>query len=367
VAVDHAGNETKRELNLAAALTAAPPAPVKSPAINPLLGNVLNPKAVVAPAVGPGATPVPSGAETLVTVDPVTLQPQGTGVPIPPLPQNLPGSLPPLPPSSSALPRPPLFTSETSSRLAGGQLFDPAAKTPAPLPNTLYEVKSTALVTREPSPPNRHLAAQARMALDYKVDALGASGVGRVEIWYTRDLGQSWHKLCEDADKQSPADITLPAEGVFGVSMVVSNGRGFGANPPKTGDTPDFWIELDSTRPQADITAIRAADDGALHITWAARDKNLGDDPIELSYAASRQGPWQIIARGLKNDGAYRWTPPAEVGPQAFFRVTVRDQAGNVTNAETSQPVPIDDHSRPRGRVLGISPTAERTPVAPVP
>jgi hypothetical protein len=241
-------------------------------------------------------------------------------------------------------------------------LFDPtAAKAPQPNPNTLYEaVKTASLLQREPAPASRHLANSPRMFLDYKVDALGASGVGRVEIWYTRDLGQSWHKLSDDSDRQSPAEINLPGEGTYGVSLVVSNGRGFGANPPKTGDAPDYWVEIDTTRPIGDITAIHASEDGALHITWTARDKNLGGEPIELSYAASREGPWNMIAKGLRNDGLFRWSPPIEVGAQAFFRLTVRDQAGNLSTSETHQAVPLDDQSRPRGRVLGISTSGPR-------
>jgi hypothetical protein len=244
-------------------------------------------------------------------------------------------------------------------------LYDPATvKAPAPLPSAVQDVKTTALLTKEPSPANRHMSNTGRMALDYKVDSMGASGVGKVEVWYSRDLGQSWHKLCEDTDRQSPVEINLPGEGLFGVSLVVSNGRGFGANPPRTGDSPDYWIEIDSTRPLADITAIHAAEDGALHISWGARDKNLTGEPIELSYAANREGPWHTIAKGLKNDGGYRWMPPVEVGPQAYFRVTVYDQAGNITHAETTQPVPLDDQSRPRGRVLGINNNAGPRPIS---
>ena len=42
--------------------------------------------------------------------------------------------------------------------------------------------------------------------------------------------------------------------------------------------------------------------------------------------------------------------------------MTAKDEAGNVTQSETTQPVPLDDQSRPRGRVLGISTAATSRP-----
>jgi hypothetical protein len=377
VAADLAGNTASREINASASgiPVAAVPAPVLPP-----------------PPAMPGATPprvvtdhlVPAAGETLVVIDPVTLQPQGTAVPGTVTPPTAPLTPPSTPPANlpvmtqpPQLVTPPAGVAPTTTivhktapveparnlrPIGGQQLYDPAtAKAPASLPPAVHQdVKTTNLLSKEPLPSSRQLSSTGRMFLDYKLESAGVSGIGKVEIWYTRDLGQSWHKLCEDNDRQSPVEINLPGEGLFGVSMVVSNGRGFGANPPRTGETPDCWIEIDTTRPLADITAIHASDDGALHISWGARDKNLTSEPIELSYAAQRDGPWHLIAKGLKNDGGYRWVPPTEVGPQAYFRVTVRDLAGNITHAETTQPVPLDDQSRPRGRLLGINPGGAR-------
>src|SRR5439155_21084322 len=144
----------------------------------------------------------------------------------------------------------------------------------------------------------------------------------------------------------------------YGVTIVVANGRGFGAHPPQTGDTPDWWIEVDTTKPKAELLNVRSnpnGDDGTLHITWNAKDKNLHSEPIDLFYAVNRQGPWLPIAKGLKNEGLYRWTPAPETGSHAFIRLTVRDQAGNVASSDSQQAVALDDLSRPRGRVVGIT------------
>ncbi len=54
----------------------------------------------------------------------------------------------------------------------------------------------------------------------------------------TPDQGQTWHRLGEDLDKRSPADINLPGDGVFGIRIVITNGNGFGGRPPVRGDAP---------------------------------------------------------------------------------------------------------------------------------
>jgi hypothetical protein len=219
------------------------------------------------------------------------------------------------------------------------------------------------LVKQADAPGKRHLVNSTHVFLDYQIDQTGASGVGRVEIWHTHDMGQTWHKLCEDPHRKGQAEIDLPGEGVYGLTVIVANGRGFGAVPPKTGDAPDWWVEVDTTKPQAELHNVRGnpnGDDGTLHITWTAKDKNIHPEPIDLFYATKREGPWLPIVKGIKNDGLYRWSPSAGVGTHAFVRLTVHDLAGNSTSLESAQPVALDDMSRPRGRLTGVT-TVPRT------
>jgi hypothetical protein len=92
-----------------------------------------------------------------------------------------------------------------------------------------------------------------------------------------------------------------------------------------------------------------------MHIAWRVADKNLADGTVELSYATNRHGPWQPIAKGLRSDAVYRWLPPADVCPSAYLRISVRDLAGNTAITETTQPLLLDDQSRPRAQILGAS------------
>jgi hypothetical protein len=197
--------------------------------------------------------------------------------------------------------------------------------------------------------------------LNYRLEHVGASGVGKVEIWITSDQRQSWQKLGEDVERKSPVIVELPGEGLYGITIVVSNGRGFGGTPPNPGDDPDTWVEVDMTRPNVEIKDIRPGgvdDPGTVHVIWNAHDRNLSPDAVDLYYAASREGPWLPIAKGLRNDGHYRWVPPISVGSQVHIRLVARDLAGNATVVETAQSFAVDDMSRPRGRLIGIVPVS---------
>jgi len=212
--------------------------------------------------------------------------------------------------------------------------------------------------SQRPSPVTKHLVNKTHIVLKYQIDNTGPSGVGKVEFWITRDKGMTWQKLCEDAKHQSPAEVDLPGDGLFGICMVVCNGRGFGASQPTAWDIPDWWIEVDTTKPTAEIKGLRTGtgkDCGSVFITWSAFDKNLAPDPIDLFYAMSPNGPWQVIAQNLKNDGQYCWHMPLNVSGDAYVRLVARDAAGNSAIVDCPQPVPFDDMSRPRGRLTGVS------------
>ncbi len=217
------------------------------------------------------------------------------------------------------------------------------AKTPAPLP--FPPIRSAKMVNNP------------RVILNYQVEGKGASGVGKVEVWLTPDQGQSWQPLVEDKDKTSPVEIHLHGEGLFGLSLVATNGRGFGGQPPVSGDAPDWYIEVDRTPPQVHLHSVKPIQPnqpGLILISWSARDKNLAEEPIDLYYSNNAEGSWIPIAKGLRNEGQYRWLVPQKAGGHVHVRIVVTDLAGNISHAQTQQPVAIDDLSRPRIRVTGI-------------
>src|SRR5205814_1227237 len=143
----------------------------------------------------------------------------------------------------------------------------------------LPELDSTAgTLTRQTAAPTLQLVAATQVLLNYAVENVGASGIGKMEIYATRDRGQSWHKIGEDTQRRNPIAIDLPDEGVYGLKLIATNGRGFGGQAPQPGDPADWWVEVDTTKPRANITGVRPGagnESGSLHIIWSAEDRNL--------------------------------------------------------------------------------------------
>jgi hypothetical protein len=330
--LDKAGNTTTREMDVGTAPTATAAAPV--PPSPPAAGKAGASAVLVVEGGGPALPPAPGPKDTKV------VQAGHTE------------------PAEAPKPRPAVQVPPYEARKVAPPRSLPDVPLAGPVPPAEHPA------CREPARPAASvpgvvkLVNTRRVILEYKIDQTGPSGVGKVEVWLTRDRGQSWERFGEDADRVSPAEVTLPGEGLFGLTLVVSNGRGFGGTPPASGDVPDCWFEVDMTKPVAEIVSVtpsQGSDPGAMVITWNARDKNLAAQPIDLYWSAGRHGRWTPIAKGLRNDREYRWSVPAEVGAQAYIRMTVTDAAGNVAECVTAEAVPIDDLSRPRIRVVGFT------------
>jgi hypothetical protein len=194
-----------------------------------------------------------------------------------------------------------------------------------------------------------------RASLDYRIDEVGPSGVGKVEVYLTTDQGETWKKVGDDADRRSPVEFDLAAEGSFGVRLAVTNGNGFGGTPPQRGDAPTVLIDVDASAPFVQLRPIESiVTNGMLDIRWLATDKNFGPEPVSLYYRTRAEGAWQVIARAVKNDGVYQWALPRDIASQFYVKVEAVDLAGNVARAETPHPI-ILDTSEPRATVLGVS------------
>lgn len=194
--------------------------------------------------------------------------------------------------------------------------------------------------------------------LEYDVDSVGPSGIGRVELWGTRDAGKTWRSFTLDNDNRSPLLVNVEEEGVYGFCVVVTNGLGLGGQQPKSGDLPDLWVGIDLTKPTARIVSAQQgvdAEAGQLIISWQADDRTLAARPVSLSFSQARTGPWLPIASGLENTGRYAWTIDSRTPAQFYLRLEVRDEAGNVGTHETTEPLAIDQ-SRPTIRVRDIRP-----------
>ena len=264
-------------------------------------------------------------------------------------------TLPPIPDSARTLPAPPPLPPATASTVPALPTSLPMLPTIPPAPGSAKELAApNPAGAAAPSNSPKQIINTTHATIDYRIDQVGPSGVGRVEVYLTSDGGLNWQRLQEDPDRRSPAEIDLPGEGLFGIRLVITNGNGFGGTPPVRGEAPTCWIEVDTTVPFVQMRPIEAAQNGVMELRWSASDKNLTAEPVSLYYRTRPDGPWQAIARNLKNDGAYRWKFPRDQGSQFFVKIEVADLAGNISHVQTPNPIVLDI-TEPRATVLGIT------------
>ena len=323
--IDLAQNQTTQELNARELLGE------KFAAVQPTLPGAVRPD-LQAPPPGPPANPITSAGYT----------PDQNR--LPPIISSKGNDLPAPPPSIGKVGEPVLP--------ATGPSFPPSVSLPG---DNLPKIPA---LSSGPAG-NRQIIRSTQASVDYRIEGAGTSGVGKVEVYFTADEGQTWKRLKEDVNRRSPVAIELPGEGLFGISVAITNGNGFGGTPPKRGDAPAFWVEVDATSPFVQLRPIEVSTStgGTIEIRWTATDKNLHAEPIHLYYRTRQDGPWQSIAHNVKNEGIYRWSIPRDVGNQFFFKIEAIDQAGNVGRAETTSAVVLD-MSEPRGVILGVTSSA---------
>jgi hypothetical protein len=201
-----------------------------------------------------------------------------------------------------------------------------------------------------------------RINVNYEVDKIGASGIGSVELFVTRDEGSTWQRLTSETPaptaQPGPRTITaeLPGEGRYGLYLIVRSGVGLGKQAPRNGERPQMRVEVDLTTPEGSLYKPQPAPGqrDAVIVRWLAKDANLGDKPIRLEWAERKGGPWQLIGEGdLANTGQYLWKLPSNIPGRIFMRMSITDLAKNVGIAESPEPETID-LNEPEAKIIGL-------------
>jgi len=228
----------------------------------------------------------------------------------------------------------------------------------APVPQPGFEQPSG--LAQPPLAANRKLVNTKRITLNYELKEVGPSGVALIDLWFTQD-GRSWHKYPprpgEDPN-QKAISFDVAGEGMYGLTLVAKSGVGLSERPPQIGDPPQIWIEVDLTKPVVQLHSVavgQGPEKGKVTFTWSAYDKNLGKDPIALSYAEQVTGPWTPIAQGLANTGRYVWTMPERVPFQFLVKVEAADLAGNLGEAISEGAIKVD-LSQPKVNITNVVP-----------
>ncbi len=241
----------------------------------------------------------------------------------------------PLPPHREAFPEP--WPSP------GDNVDDPANTSVVPVdPN----------FARNSPPTNSHIAASAAevrpkmvgsrtFALEYDLEQVGRSGISTIELWGTRDGGQTWSRYALDDDNRSPLIVTVDEEGLYGFRIVAQSADAVAA-PPTSGEPPELFVAVDLQRPIAELTAIEQGIDNMsdhLILEWRAGDNNLESRPISLFYSSRPAGPWSAIATSLVNTGQYAWRVERHVPTRFYVRLEAHDTAGNLAAFQTRDAV----------------------------
>lgn len=199
-----------------------------------------------------------------------------------------------------------------------------------------------------------------RITLNFEVKDVGASGLASVELWFTQD-GKEWKK--HDAPPQAKAYVVeVDEEGMYGFTLIAKSGTGLAKEPPQPGDSPQVWVIVDLTKPDVQMNEVvpnLQSGQQTVSIKWRATDKNMGRQPITLSYAEKDEGPWKVIAAGLDNVGSFNWDVPKGLPAKVLFRVEASDLAGNVGRAQIAKPVMMDN-SVPSVKILEVDANGSR-------
>lgn len=270
----------------------------------------------------------------------------------------------PMRPQAPFIPGPSQFASDNNSgnsnQSANGQWISSTtgiSQRPDPIPSSALATGPELESLRRSARPS----SSKRFQLDYDIDAIGPEGVKEVELWVTRDGGNSWRRLTTDQDRRSPVNVAVESEGIFGFRILVISNEGLRARQPRSGDPADMWVNVDTTKPSVQITAVpygRGQDAGRLLVQWRASDTNLKLRPAKLSYSSGPQGPWTTIEDGIRNEGQYAWKPGADIPDKVYLQLELRDTAGNVGTHRLNRPIDVSGLI-PRGHIRGITPIRE--------
>jgi len=217
--------------------------------------------------------------------------------------------------------------------------------------------QSPELPNRETRAPSQIIGTK-RFRLNYGIDAIDPSGVARVDLWMTRDEGQTWNAWGSDPDNQSPFPVEIQEQGRYGFRIVVHSKDGLTGQGPSSGDDADMWILVDTQPPLTRITSVpygRGNEAGRLVINYSVSDDFLTLRPITLGYSSHPDGPWIIMEDGLRNEGRYVWKVQPNVPDRVFLRIEAIDKAGNVGVHVLSQAIDVSGLV-PRGTIHGVVP-----------
>jgi hypothetical protein len=208
------------------------------------------------------------------------------------------------------------------------------------------------------------------LLLDFEVTRLGSSKIAAVELWTTRDGGQTWSCADKMAGCKSPFKTRLGSEGEYGFRLVFESESGLRTAEPSVGTSPDMLVELDVSAPKVSLVGVEpAGPPGKVWINWKMSDSHLDAEATQLEYSTDGCDWRSIELPSPMHTGEQYfqdWTVPDDVPAHVLIRITARDFAGNVTTIQTPHKVLIDLVA-PEGKLTGVRVEGSEAEMGPMP
>ncbi|MFQ5412333.1 MAG: hypothetical protein ACE5EC_08535, partial [Phycisphaerae bacterium] len=155
----------------------------------------------------------------------------------------------------------------------------------------------------------------------------------RVDLWFTRDRGQTWEMAPSKITLEKPLRFHAPSAGLYGLYLVLHNASA-ATPPPAEGTKAHQWVRIvDQRPPEVQILTVRPDDrfdlNREIHIRWRVEDDNCGDRPVALHYRTAQTRMFKPIADLLAATGSYRWTVPEGLSGRLSIKVTATDRLGH--------------------------------------
>ncbi len=198
------------------------------------------------------------------------------------------------------------------------------------------------------------ISAAPEVNLQLAVTDAGPAGLSKVQVWTSRDDGQTW---AEGPVAEAPFKTVAwkaSGDGRFRLAVLAVDQAGNPSPTPKGKADGQFSLLIDSQKPVIQLVTangVSEAEGGKVRtsfkpgdrvqVAFAVTDVQLAENPVSI-FISTEPGTWTELATAQPADSAFRFAIPAKDSRQARIKVTAVDVAGNVGEVVAAESFVID-------------------------